>query len=288
MTMARDGLQYLVLAKEMFHRGCSDLRASGALSVGFAVSSFQDAAEFALVAVAHRVGASLEQGFEGLWRSIDKTYSAQALPRKPSMQALNKARVGFKHYGTLPDAHQAEEFQADCHLFLREVAEAYFQRSLDSISEIELLEDGELKLSLSRARQLLESGDIKAALEACADARELVRRTEEPLYQTGLLVQLNNVPPEIRREIALQVTNLREQLWRLRELVLANHFGVSIVELGLMRSLLPQRIGATYEWPAGSLDTAKRDNVDRIISVLVRYAINLARGWSVTNAPAWN
>jgi hypothetical protein len=288
MTTNAVGRRHLVLAKESFHRGCSDLHSSGPLSVGFAVSAFQDAVEFALVGVAHHVSASLEQGFESLWRSIDQKCPTSLLPRKPSMQALNKARVLFKHYGTCPDLHDAAELRADCHLFLREVTELHFQTSFDSISGIELLEESDLKACLAKCSRLLDRGEIKSALEGCADARALIRASEEPLYQTALLVQFNNVPADIKREIMLQATNLREQVWRLRELVLANHFGINFVELGLLRSLVPQRVGATYEWPAGSLENAKAANVDRAITLLTRYAINVARAWSVTAAPAWN
>lgn len=288
MTGPTDGLRHLVFAKESFHRGCADLGASGPLSVGFAISAFQDAAEFALVAVAHRVSASLEQGFESLWRSIDLKCTNRPLPRKPSIQALNKQRVLFKHYGKCPDEREAAEFRADCHLFLREVADQYFQMPFDSISELELLEQSDLKRCLGTCRERLGRGDIRLALEACADARALIRVSEEPLYQTPLLVQLNNVPPEIRREIGMQATNLREQVWRLRELVLANQFGISFVELALLRSLVPQRVGSTYEWPAGSPDDVKPESVDRVITLLTRYAINLARAWSMTTTPAWS
>jgi len=259
------------------------------MAAGLAVSAFQDAAEYALVAVAHRLSISLESGFESLWRSIDnKGGPAGALPRKASMQALNKARVSFKHYGTLPDAEQVQEFRADVHLFLREVSRQFFNGlDFDSLNELELLEEGDIKKLLGRASTELDAGNIARALELCADARELLRKAEEPLYQTGLMVQFNNVPAETRREILLQTSNLREQLWRVRELVLASYFGVNLLELRLLQETIPKQTGGTYEWPSGGPKHVTVDTARRAIALLTRYAINVSRMWSATYRPGW-
>src|SRR5208337_3719338 len=100
----------LFLAKYLFLSGQDFLRRDEPYSYGLAVSLFQDAAECLLYNIAIHVEAPSNKDKQNIpfmeyWTIIKdapKNSNKLEVPLKPQMKNLNRDRVGFKHYGSLP------------------------------------------------------------------------------------------------------------------------------------------------------------------------------------------
>src|SRR5947208_2510865 len=82
--------------------------------------SFHDAVEWFLELSAEHHGASRggSMTFLEYWDALLRISPPVAITEGASMEALNRARVNFKHYGTIPSAINIEGFRANATKFL--------------------------------------------------------------------------------------------------------------------------------------------------------------------------
>jgi hypothetical protein len=281
-------LHHVLLAKEYMERASTDLRTHSTFGPGFAVSAMQDAVEIMLFAAANQLHANPGKDFEGLWSSVNAKLAAERqLPYRAQLVALNKARVAFKHYGTVPDFDEATRMGAAASAFLTEASLSVLNLDLASVSQVDLLTAEPVKGYLVAAMEALNRGDLEGALQRCADARAAIRDQEEPLYSEGISVQFNNVPSEIRQEINLQIGNLRRQMWRVRDLALGSLFGLNLVDVQIMESIVPEKRGGEYVLAQPRVFQLQPKNVQRCIQVLVGYGLAVEKYWVAGRHPDW-
>lgn len=106
--------------------------------------------------------------FMDYWDAFLRLSTPVSLTEKPTMDALNRARGNFKHYGTAPSATNIEGFRANTVRFLTDNTQIVFGFAFTDISLVELVTYTRTKTSLTEAEILMKSGSFKESLEKSA------------------------------------------------------------------------------------------------------------------------
>lgn len=246
-----DVLRQLILSKWLYARGCDTIRGAGPVDPGLAVSLFQDAVELALAALAQHWGATLTKnhvGFFDWWKTLENApqRGTAPVPSNAALRQLNDARISFKHYGRLPRRDEALGHQSSCQQFLVEVA-AIIGQAFGALQLASLLPPGVIRDKLIEAGDLLESRNIKGAVERCADVQAAIDSLQEHLTRIPISVSFPaNTPQEIKRYVDQNVGDLRWAVSRSIAIALSGHFGVNPIEFAVMREALPEKRGSSY------------------------------------------
>jgi hypothetical protein len=273
--------QRLLLSKYLYTRGTDELRAGDPFSAGLAVSLFQDAVEMVLFTCSARFDAQVKDraGFAELWDAVNKAVqkaSKPPLPLGPQMQAVNKVRVGFKHYGLRPDSRDAESCRADCGQFLELVARNYLDLDFAALSIASVVREDAERALLERAVDALRTDDKATALAECARALDLIQDRRESFYRHGILVQLGGIDHETKKYVDSQIGALRRHIWDLENFIFCGMCGVSPMDVMVLRSVLPTLQGddAKFEQlqPAAIAPAA----VERCIDLIAKYSLGLS------------
>ncbi len=133
-----------------------------------------DAAELALAAICDQLGCSPQKGKSYLMDYFASLKEAQHPERevhgKDYFRNLNETRNNLKHLGLFPDPRQwsgVGEYVFQC---IDEWCAEYLIESLSDLDESALLIDPRVRHLYEEARQMLEGGEFKAALEKLAIA----------------------------------------------------------------------------------------------------------------------
>lgn len=134
-----------------------------------AVNLLQDAVEAFLIAVADFVPAEIDQNtkFDKYFVLINEKISPKELPFKSRLIRLNRIRVDSKHYGIQPARDECERVAVSVREFFEEVSNSVLGANFSSVSAIDLLDAGEIKILLLEAKSARESGDHEACVIAC-------------------------------------------------------------------------------------------------------------------------
>lgn len=120
-------LAQLLLTKRLFLEGCEFTRNLDSVSCGIAISLFQDAVEMYFWALVKDRSLPVKDSFT-FTSNLDAIEKAGiAIPDRPKIIELNKARISFKHYGNLPAPDEATKFRTYTEDFLRVAASTHFQ-----------------------------------------------------------------------------------------------------------------------------------------------------------------
>lgn len=167
-------LTQLLLSKRLFNEGVNFARRPDAVSCGLAVSLFQDAVELFIWALIKERSISVKDtsSFTANLEAIEK--AGINLADRAKIQELNKARVGFKHYGNLPAPDDARKFQTYAEDFLRSGMQDHFGRSFDSVSLVDLVSFPDVREPLQKAEAAISSNDFKNAVREIAIAKSLL------------------------------------------------------------------------------------------------------------------
>lgn len=241
----QSAIQQLLLSKYLFQKGSDALLENGPYSAGLAVSLFQDAIELMARTVATHVDAKIEKNtsFETIWDKIKEApkSTGRELPLKTKCIALNVARVGFKHYGNLPDAKNAARFQADTELFLDESSALFFGLKLDSISMADLIQHEKAKDHLHKAETALLKGDFQEVLIECAHAHYYLSQA-----LSSMLPPLgNDVSGAVRsiepygNVLESVVGVMKDHFNGLRDFTIASTLGMSLIDFVRFRFIKP-------------------------------------------------
>jgi hypothetical protein len=158
-------VEQLITVKRIFAIAEHYSQQADPLSAGLAVSLFQDAVEQLSWCVAKHLDLDVKDSevFTSLIAKIESRTGA-AVPYKAKIYELNKARIGFKHYGNLPAHSESEKFRAYTYDFLVLGSQRYLNIDFESISLVSLIRDSEIRRHLEVAQTALLSGDVNTAI----------------------------------------------------------------------------------------------------------------------------
>ncbi len=165
-------IEQVVIAKRIFTIAERYTRQSDPLSSGLAISLFQDAVEQLTWCIAKHLDLNVRdtEGFVSLLGKIEQK-AEEPMPQKAKILELNKARVGFKHYGNLPASSESEKFRAYAYDFLAVSSQKYLDIDFESVSLASLIGDGTIRGHIEAAQQALANDTVKDAVSEAALAR---------------------------------------------------------------------------------------------------------------------
>ena len=236
----------LLLVKYLFQRGQDVLAENGPYSAGLAVSLFQDAIELMVWTVAKEVDAKISDktGFEALWDAVKtapKNVPVKEIPLRAKVLDVNKARVGFKHYGILPANTDAAKFEGYTEQFLMATCDEFFGLSFSEISLLDLIQHRAAAEHLRAAEKAIAANNAALALEECAKAFHYLGRplaTMLPRLGESLSTALSgNETQGWMLERAARA--LEHNVDGLRDFVVVTSVGVSLMDYFRFRLVIP-------------------------------------------------
>ncbi len=90
------------------------------------------------------------------------------LSQDAAMRRLNTARVGLKHSGIRPQGETVEHLRARTSVFFEDNCPRIFGVEFVSVSLIDVVTPTSVRLSLQRAQEAYDAGDVKTAFENLA------------------------------------------------------------------------------------------------------------------------
>ncbi|HCW89256.1 MAG TPA: hypothetical protein DHU56_04255 [Marinobacter sp.] len=165
-------IEQVVISKRIYMIAEDYSRQSEPLASGLAISLLQDAVEQLVWCIVkqHDLGVKDTEGFISLLTKIEQKYG-EPVPQKAKMLELNKARVGFKHYGNLPASSEAEKFRLYAHDFLVLACQRYLDVSFDDVSLASLIGDGKIRGHVQASQEALARDEIEDAVTEAALGR---------------------------------------------------------------------------------------------------------------------
>jgi hypothetical protein len=269
----------LLLCKRLFEEASGYADSEDAVSSGIAISMFQDCVELLIWTLLKHLGLSV-QDQSSFVKNLELLEKANIdLPHKPRLLELNKARVGFKHYGNLPAAEEASKFQQYVGDFLRSLMSTHFGESYDNLSLTDLVSFDELREHLKSAERAVGSNDMDLAMREAGIAKALVFRQLErfvPAVSANLRngdAIINNLPNARGVELFRYLT---EYLERIRQAALAGLLRLRMEDYSYI-ALLPSAIQfGDGRWQVSGLNYMSADLLIQSIQCLVRVSVRIA------------
>lgn len=237
-------LPQLLLSKRMFLEASSYADRADPVSAGIAISMFQDAVEIYVWTLVKERNVPIKDRTAGFVSNIEAVQkSGINMPHSAKLLELNKARVGFKHYGNLPASAEAGKFRMYVEDFLQAAMLEHFAIRFDELSLVDLVSDNEIRKHLQLAEQNIAHASLKDAAGELAKARTLlfgrlnqyVPRLDSHLRDTDRFI--NSIPGV--RNTCRTFDNLSEFLSALREVSLVALFRLSLQDYNFLKSSLP-------------------------------------------------
>lgn len=172
--------EQLLLAKRLFLIGADYADTDDPISAGVAVSLFQDSAEIFIWHLLKHLDAKLPgektsfTSYFDIVASAEENTTGTALPLKAKIIELNNARVGFKHYGNLPDTSAAKKFKTYTEEFLVLSCLEFFSVDFYSLSLADLVPYPNIRARLASAEQKYIDGNYKDSIEDTAVAKAML------------------------------------------------------------------------------------------------------------------
>jgi len=164
-------LPQLLLTKRLFGEASVYADRADPVSCGIAISMLQDAAELYIwTLVKERNLTTKDQaGFVSNIETLQK--AGVTVPYAAKLLELNKARIGFKHYGNLPAPEEARKHHTYVEDFLRSAMLEHFAIKFDDLSLVDLIADAEIKQHLQAAEKQFQLGSFRECVEDLAKAK---------------------------------------------------------------------------------------------------------------------
>ncbi|MCU1336691.1 MAG: hypothetical protein JWO19_2272 [Bryobacterales bacterium] len=179
-------------AKYVLERASRMQEETGEMSLAISVLLMHDAVELLMLAVLDHLGISPKKNreFMDFWPLVRDAGKPEPPDRIP-MDSLNKLRVGFKHYGNVPNPQVVRDLLPRVRGFFENVLQAYCSVSYPDISLLDLIPDSEV-------RSLLRDGQAKFASDkagALTDLKIALYKLQNPVGKKLAFLQ---APPEPR------------------------------------------------------------------------------------------
>jgi hypothetical protein len=195
MELKENIIKKIQMAISLYELGKDNLKASFDIkkkAVGIIL--LQDSVEIFLSAVCEHLNIEMtgRENFYEYFNKIEKheKNKESPLPLKKQMNILNKQRVNIKHFCILPDIEECKYFDNDVKLFFSELSLRFFNRDIDSISLVDLIDDVNLIKYLKKAENDLEKSKYEDCQINCRKALYMV--FEEP-YDTRYIGDESNL-----------------------------------------------------------------------------------------------
>jgi len=132
----------------------------------------QDAVELLLMAVCEHCNVKLKDytSFSTYFQKLKEKITDKDVPLEREMLKLNKQRVNIKHYGMLPHSNDCKDFLNSVKLFFSEMGHHYLNVNIESITLVDLLDEGEIKKLLKEAESYFRLGNYKECQINCRKA----------------------------------------------------------------------------------------------------------------------
>lgn len=158
-------MKRLALIKTMFNMASDQSKAAEPLSA-LSLLTFHDAVELFLELSADQCGVwRTGLNFLEYWELLRNSSRGIGLTQRGPMDALNRARVDFKHHGTMPSSTNIEEFRISTSTFLKENTPLVFGINFENISIVEIVTYENTRNSLKAALDLLNRGQFRESVE---------------------------------------------------------------------------------------------------------------------------
>ncbi len=167
----------LLLSKRLYTEAAAYASKRDGVSCGIAVSLLQDSAEMLVWALVKHRGLLVKDG-AGFTSNLDALHKdGLSIPETPKLLELNKARVGFKHYGNIPASTEAQKYLSYVEDFLRSALKNNFNHDYDGLSLVDLVPFPEIRGRLKDAEGYISRSEFReAVIEASIVKVELFRK----------------------------------------------------------------------------------------------------------------
>jgi hypothetical protein len=244
-------ISQLLIVKRLFLEAQPYVDRLDPISAGIAVSLYQDAVELYVWTLIKERGIAIKDqaSFVSNIESLQK--AGVSLPNAARLLELNKARVGFKHYGNLPASAEAKKHQTYVEDFLRQAMSEHFKANFDDLSLADLIADEAIREELHSAEAKVVSEKYREAVEHLARAKALTFAKLErylPVVDARLREsdKLLNAIPGVRRAQAFSY--LAEYLRALREATLVALLQLPIEDYVFLQENLPSALQYGGKW----------------------------------------
>lgn len=212
------------------------------VAAGMAISLLQDAVELYVWTLIKERNVSVkdQSGFLANLEALQK--ADLTMPFTAKLQELNRARVGFKHYGNLPAPSEAEKHRIYAEDALRQAMLDHFGVSFNDLSLIDLVADAPIRDLLRTAENQINGDALTDSAVSLAHARSLVFGLTRKYLPTvdrklGGMDRVLNQIDGVRG--VSPFAYLTEYLGILREASLAAMFRMPVEDFAFLRLALP-------------------------------------------------
>ena len=174
--LADSVIKKIQMVKLLYDLGDSSFRVGDNIEkVGSGVILLQDAVELFLIALCEHLKIEIDDhiSFDKYFVKVEKKMGKE-VPFRRQMTALNRQRVIIKHHGVLPNPSECTHFSRQVKDFFIEISNCYFDMDFDSISLVELLNEGVEKEFLKEAEAFLARGEYEECQINCRKVLYLV------------------------------------------------------------------------------------------------------------------
>ncbi len=184
-------IKKISLSRYLHQLAIRELKSKSELNQYAGVNILHDAVEAFLLGVAEHVDGKVSANtkFEQYLDIIDDKMSPNRLPFRSKLLRLNRLRIDSKHYAIRPDQSETNELLLAVKEFFDEVAESVLKANFDTVSLVDLLDDGDAKEMLKQAEKDLGDGLYAECLISCRKALflEVERKYDVGPFQKGLV-----------------------------------------------------------------------------------------------------
>src|ERR1039458_1002993 len=189
--MTPDYMKRLTYSRYLLTKAKVLQRSGNELSAAEAVLTAHDAAEMLMRVITDHVGVGPPEKFMDFWKFVkDKTGSAP--PHRGAMDRFNNLRVGFKHKGNLPNSSVVGDLLPSVSSFCSECAERYLKVDYESVSLIDLIQNGEAREKMKEAEKAKAEGDFHKCFLALGVAFDNLRFDAGKRDGVGLIPQIHS------------------------------------------------------------------------------------------------
>ncbi|TIX50336.1 hypothetical protein [Alteraurantiacibacter aquimixticola] len=159
-------VQQILLARYYLHLASEQMVSPQQSSKFVAINLLHEAIEATLIACADHLNAKLPDRctFEQYLDKIDDKLADRELPLRARILQFNRARVAAKHHLTLPNDEFIDLMGKIVPEFIRDTVLIVFDKNIDEVSLIDLVEDENLKEYLRESQIHISSGDFYESL----------------------------------------------------------------------------------------------------------------------------
>lgn len=172
--MRQETLDRLLLAKSYLDRTrTQQMNSATAYSVAEHILSAHDAAELGIAAICHELDClPNKKEFISYFDELART-TGSAVKYRGYMLTLNGVRVNLKHFGTRPDPKQWANVTQTTYDYISDWCTEYLQLTFEDLDQSVLITDLDTRNLFRKAKEDIQQGAHKQALERISEALRL-------------------------------------------------------------------------------------------------------------------